>query len=480
MSPASFNLDILRNRLAQEKGPFFWRSLDELADTAEFKELLHREFPAHASEWSDAFSRRKFLKLMGASLALAGLAGCTRQPEEKIVPYVKQPESLIPGKPRFYATTVTRNGFGVGLIAESHEGRPTKLEGNIAHAASLGSTTPFDQAEILNLYHPDRARYITNGGEVSNWSHFISALHAHQSAGLGPLHILTETTTSPTLVAQLQSLMSQQADAHWHSFEPILSLATSPNFSTAFTSPLSVRYRFDQPKTIVSLDFDFLSDPAAGLAYARQLSQHRRSRPDSLDLNRLYVAEATMSLTGATADHRLPLRPDEIETLADALEALLNDNRTASRISKPADKWLPCVVDDLRAHPGESVIVSGPHQTAALHAIVHRLNEKLGNLGRTVFYSEPIVSGPRNGFASLRELTDELNAGSVRTLVILGGNPAFTAPTDIDFRAAVRKASLAIHLSLFRNETSALCHWHVPEAHFLAGWSDARAFDGTA
>ncbi len=478
----------VRERLSSAHGKEYWRCLEELAETDEFKELLRREFPRQAAGWLDSLDRRGFLKFMGASLALAGLSGClTSAPaptDEKIVPYVTQPEEIIPGKPLFFATAFTLGGFATGLLVETHEGRPTKIEGNPNHPASLGATNALAQASILTLYDPDRSQSIINAGLVSTWNSFFNALNSEiegQRLGGGAgLRILTETVTSPTLAEQLRSLLANFPKAKWHQFEAVGRNNAKAGANLAFGEPLDTRYRFDKSDVILSLDADFLFSDPGSVRYARDFVDKRRVISGAQEMNRLYVVESTPTITGSMADHRLPLRPGDIETFSKAVARRLGIN-----IPEPTDRfsvdsnWLNALVRDLQRHRGRSVILAGEQQPPAVHALAHAMNYALGNVGETVIYSEPVEAVPIDQVASLRELVKDMEAGQVSVLVILGGNPVYTAPADFRFADHLSKVAFRVRLGLYEDETSALCHWHVPEAHYLESWSDARAYDGT-
>jgi len=312
------DLTTIRARLAGARGKAYWRSLDELAATEEFQEFLHREFPRQASEWvdPDPLSRRTFLKLMGASLALAGLSGCAlARPENQAIPYVVKPDPVTPGLPLFYATAMPLGGYATGLLITSHEGRPTKVEGNVDHPASLGAADVFAQASILTLYDPDRSQNVLSGGQPSNWDAFLAALtpvmDQQRGSGGAALRILTETVTSPTLTAQIQTLLQQYPQAKWYQYEPDGN-GTMPGAQLTFGQPVQAIYHFDQASVILSLDSNFLLEPAGRLRYARDFMAQRRVRDGQKQMSRLYVVESTPTITGAIADNRLPLKAARI------------------------------------------------------------------------------------------------------------------------------------------------------------------------
>jgi len=475
----------LRARLEQSTGREYWRSLDELAQTEAFREMLHREFPEQASEFADPVSRRNFLKLMGASLAFGGLSACTIQPPEKIVPYVRAPENLIPGKPLFYATAMSLGGAATGLLVESHLGRPTKIEGNPQHPASLGSTDSIAQASILTLYDPDRAQSVKNAGRPSTWETFLQqfdqALRVQRSKGGAGLRLLTETIVSPLLGDQIDTLLTEFSQAVWHQYEPGGRDHARAGSLIAFGEPASTHYDLSQAQVVLSLDADFCSSGPADVRYARQFAAGRRPRDGHASMNRLYVAESTPTPTGSLADHRFALRPSQVEALAFALAGRLGVEWQADAQPPPFEaSWVEALARDLQQHPGRSAIIPGECQPPAVHALAHVMNQALGNVGITVHYTAPIEVKSTDQRQSLAELVGAMNAGQVEVLLILGGNPVYTAPADLDFGRALRQVPLTAHLGLYEDETSELCHWHIPESHYLEAWGDARAFDGTA
>jgi MoCo/4Fe-4S cofactor protein with predicted Tat translocation signal len=452
----------------------YWKSLEDLAETPAFLEILHREFPAQASELTDPSARREFLKLMGASLALAGLTACTRQPRETVVPYVRAPEDVVPGRPLFFSTAVLDGGYAKGVLVESHLGRPTKVEGNPEHPASLGATDVFGQAWVLGLYDPDRSQTLTFRGEIRPWSSFLATLRGaldeqrpRQGAGL---RLLTGNVTSPTLFAQLQEILAAFPAARWHQYE-----AAVPQSALSAALGHSVQYRLDTADVIVSLEADFIGSGPGNLSYIRQYAS-RRKRPDLGQLNRLYVAESAWTLTGAKADHRLPVRSSQIEELARALSAGLG---SGSVPGGPHQAWIQSAARDLQQQAGRSLVMPGEFQPVAVHRLAEAMNQRLGNVGRTVTYGSLLEARPVDAMASLRELVADMKAGRVELLVILDGNPVYSAPGDLDFAGALDKVPLRIHLGEYDDETAERCEWHIPAAHPLETWGDARAFDGT-
>jgi molybdopterin-containing oxidoreductase family iron-sulfur binding subunit len=481
------DLTAIRRRLADERGQTLWRSLEELAGSDEFIEFLEYEFPRQAAGIREAGTgRRDFLKLMSASLALAGLGACTKQPEEPIVPYVKQPEQVVLGLPLYFATAMPLGGFGVGLIAESHEGRPTKVEGNAGHPASLGASDVAAQGSVLGLYDPDRSKVVTSAGQIRTWQALIEMLgpvrEAQRAKGGAGLRILTGTVTSPTLAAQIQSVLDVLPQARWHQWDPIGRDAVRLGARRSFGQDVETQYRFDQAQVIVALDADFMTYGPGRLRYARDLMRGRRLGAGRSTMNRFYAAESTPSVTGSVADHRLAVRAQDVESIGRAIAAALGVNAAA-----PADPavvtahraWIDAAVADLQAQRGASVVIAGDQQPPVVHALAHAINQSLGNVGKTVLYTEPVEARPEDQLASLRTLIADMQARAVECLLILGVNPVYDAPADLDFAGALQQVALRVHHGLYADETARICHWHSPAAHYLESWDDVRAYDGT-
>jgi MoCo/4Fe-4S cofactor protein with predicted Tat translocation signal len=470
--------------IQKKNGPEFWRSLEELAGKPEFKEMMHREFPKGASEWLDAVSRRGFLKLMGSSLALAGMTACTRQPLEPIVPYVRQPEELIPGRPMFYASAFTLGGYATPLLVTSREFRPIKIEGNDRHPASRGGTDVYAQASLLDMYDPDRSQNVLYLGDISTWSTMVGALQgplsAQKALGGAGMRVLSRNFSSPTLVDQMQQFQKAYPQAKWHFYEPVNRDNVYAGAQMAFGQPVETTYRLDAADVIVSLDADFLSAGFPGTTpYARDFAARRD--PDSDKMSRLYVIESTPSATGAKADHRLTVRAGDIELIARVLPSIETRNSDISGLTGEQQAILAAAYRDLSSNRGASVVIAGDHQPAVVHSLCHAINAALGNVGKTVFYSDPVLANTANSYDSLKDLVADMRAGKVDLLVILGGNPVYDAPADFGFGDALKNTNIPIrvHLGLQSDETAELCHWHVNEAHYLEAWGDTRAYDGT-
>jgi Fe-S-cluster-containing dehydrogenase component len=430
------------------------------------------EFAPNANEWPDELSRREFLRLAGATLAFAGLSSCTKQPLEKIVPYVKQPEIIIPGKPLRFATATQYGGFGQGLLVTAYEGRPTKIEGNPTHPGSLGGTTVWAQADVLDLYDPDRAQTVTTGGAIKTVGDFWDALNLAiaplKTNGGAAFRILTESISSPTLLAQLDRVLETFPAARWSIWDPL-------NRDTI--AGAEVICDFTKANIVVAFDCDFLYAHPYALRYARDFVSRRRViEAHDARMNRFYAAEPTPTITGSNADHRIAVAARDILPLAQRIAAELGIGVATPRDIENAD-WVAAVVRDLSGSHGESVVIAGETQPPELHTLVAQMNAALGNTAQTVSVASAL-SLPGNQIP-FRDLVEEMQRGAVELLVVLGGNPRYDAPADFYFADAFKKVKLRVHHSVFFNETSRHSHWHVPAAHFLESWSDTRAFDGS-
>jgi MoCo/4Fe-4S cofactor protein with predicted Tat translocation signal len=474
----------IQAKLEQSPEKRVWRGLEELAGTPEYRDFLACEFPHDPRAEAKGVSRRSALKLMAASAALAGLTACTKMPTEKIVPYAQQqPEDFVPGKPLFYATAMPLAGYATGLLVESHMGRPTKVEGNPSHPASLGAANVFAQASVLTLYDPDRAQVVVYRGRIGDWSTFLTSMDQNRAElltrrGAG-LRILTGIVTSPSLADQIQSVLAQFPEAKWHQYEPCSRDSVREGAKLAFGEYVNTVYHFDRAEVVVSLDADFLSAGPGAVRYAHDFADKRRVTGPESTMNRLYVVESTPTVTGAMADHRLPLRAGDVEVFARALaEGLGVKSANAAPARVPAT-WIPALVRDLEKHRGACIVIAGEQQPPGVHALAHAMNDALGNVGQTVDYTDPVEANPVNGLASLKALVGDMQGAQVDTLLMLGVNPVYNAPADLRFGANLLKVRTRIHLSLYEDETAELCHWHIPEAHFLEAWGDARAYDGS-
>jgi MoCo/4Fe-4S cofactor protein with predicted Tat translocation signal len=475
----------LRHSAREGNTPRFWRGLDELAGTPEFRDHAENEFPHGANDPNATLDRRELLKVMAASAAFAGLTGCTKLPTQTIVPYVREPEQIIPGKPLFYATAVTLGGVATGVLVESHMSRPTKVEGNPDHPGSLGASDSFAQASILGLYDPDRSRAEVHDGRIGSWPEFqtelTAALAAAKITGGSGLRLLTQTITSASLAAQIRKFLKAFPSAKWHQYESVGRDNVREGARIAFGEYVNAVYRLNRVEVVLTLDSDFLTSGPGSVRYAREFAAKRRVDGAESIMNRLYAVECTPTNTGAMADHRLRMRASEIESFARALAREIGVSAAAgpgSSSSAPAE-WIAAVARDLKQHAGASLIVAGDQQPPVVHALAHAINQKLGNFDKTVYFTQPIEESPIHQWESMGELAADIRAGKVTTILILGGNPAYDAPVDLGLRELLPKVKFSARLGMHEDETSVLCHWHIPQAHSLESWGDARAYDGT-
>lgn len=478
---AKMDVKSAQQKLAGKTGKQYWRTLGELSDTPEFQKWMADEFPNRSSLIN--MNRRDLLKFMGASVALAGLSGCRSvfMPQDKVVPYVKAPEELVPGKPLFYATSVTLAGYATGVLVEQHEGRPIKLEGNPDHPSSLGAIDAISQAEILNLYDPDRSSNVLDSmGLVSTWETFLEEIRknlaAQESAKGAGIRILTGAITSPTQIEAIRGFLALYPSATWHVHEPIGRSNTLGGIRSATGAGLDAVYNFAKAKVVVSLDGDFLSPAGTpgNLKYARDFANARRVRGYRGEMSRVYSYESTPGLVGAIADHRFVKKASEIAGVAAALASAVGV--AASGTTSPE---IEVIAKELVANSGASIVIAGENQPPEVHALALAINDKLGNIGKTVQLIQSADVTASLPVASLKDLVDALNAGRVDLLFVLGGNPTFDAPADLKFGEAVKKAKTFVRYGLHEDETSVGATWHLPATHSLEEWGDARAFDGT-
>ena len=477
IAAAPKTLAMLREELKAVKGKRYWRSVDELAGTPEFQAAVEREFPHAVQEWVDPVTRRGFIKLMGASLALAGLAGCTKQPDEPIYPYVKAPEDLILGRPNYFATAHPFVTGAVPLLVKSDQFRPIKIDGNPEHSYNQGSSDALTQATLLDLYDPDRSQHVTCRGENREWAAFTEELRTNVAAskdGTG-IYFLSATITSPTLARQWKAVQAAYPKATLVQYDPAIA-------GTTAEQGITVQYDLAKADVLVSLDADFLSG-AAFPGFHKLLRQYAARRKDPATINRLYAIESTPTTTGMKAEHRLGLRASEIPAFTAALAKAVG----VAGVDAPACNWTPeqknllaVLARDLKAHAGKSVVIPSLYQDPSVAALAQAINHLLGNEGATVFYvNETVHPIPSQQAKDMRALVGDLNAGKVGWLVILNANPIYSAAADYEFAAAFDKAKTVAHLGSHVDETGQLAHWHIPAAHSLESWSDARAYDGT-
>ena len=480
------DLTTVQQKLSAAQGPEYWRSLEELAGTEEFQELLHQEFPRQASEWIGGdVSRRNFLQLMSASLALAGLSGCTKMPTQAIVPYVKQPESLVLGRPQYYATAFTLGAEAMPVLVRSNEGRPTKIEGNPEHPVSKGRTDALAQGSLLELYDPDRTQTNRFRGETQTWRTFVSAMQAplvsQKANGGAGLRLLTRSVNSPTLAAQIKQLQQQYPQMKWVTWDPVSRNSVYAGAQMAFGQPVETRYNFANADVILTLDADFLFSGFPGMTQYSMDWANRRdpdNKQNTRGINRMYSVESTPSITGFKADHRLPVKPSEVEQFARALAGKLGVGGGGGNLSGDGAKFLDAVAKDLQAHKGAAVVVVGEKQPPAVHALAHAINGALGAVGQTVTYTDPLIANPVDNVASLKDLEKDINANNVDLLIILDANPVYDTPEDTDFKQLLSKVALKVHYGRYLDETANECDWHISGTHYLEHWSDGRAANG--
>ncbi|MFO0935415.1 MAG: TAT-variant-translocated molybdopterin oxidoreductase [Gemmataceae bacterium] len=480
--------------------PTYFRGIDELLETEQFQTMIKDEFPEDAPEWLDPVTRRQFVTLMGASLALAGVAGCnpSLRPamSRKQLPYVDKPEFVTPGVPLFYTSINTLCGIGTGVVVKTLEGRPLKVEGNAHHPTSLGATDLYTQGSLLSLYDPDRSQYTLSKGSPSQWDSartaLLAAFGSHvQKQAKGQFVLLTENTSSPTLTALIEEAVTATG-GKWVRYEPASPINVWEGARLAFGKVVNPVYKLDAAKVVLALDWDVNTVP---VCYARQLTKARKLRVSeeakalgqalSTDqLSRIYSVESMVTGTAAISDHRLPLKPSEIESFLRVLaEAVgVSGGPKPGKISEEAKAWATAVANDLNAKKGSAIVLAGDHLPASVHALVHAVNAKLDAVGKTVSYTESVVAKPDDQVKALKELVADMTAGKVETLVICGVNAAFTAPADVPFAESLKKVKNLFHLGQYVDETASACTtgWHINEAHYLEAWGDARGHDGTA
>jgi MoCo/4Fe-4S cofactor protein with predicted Tat translocation signal len=478
----------------------YWRSLKDRAHDPEIQSFMEKEFQRVDVSDMDGVDRRRFMQVMGASVALASAAAC-HWDKKTILPFVNRPEDSVPGVAKRYTTAFELGGFAHGVTMTSYEGRPVKVEGNPKHPISHGTTTPFAQGATLELYDPDRSRKLLqrkNSQEtVQTWANFTSVVSAlrttwQSTSGKGVV-FLSEATSSPSIIALRDRLKKEFRNIQWVEYEAVSCDGERLGTAQVFGASQRPLYDLTRAKIIVSLDGDFLTGHPAGLRYAADFVQGRK--PETGSMNRLYAIESRLSSAGAMADHRLPLRSEQIKAFVLALTAeIVSSHRLDMPLdvaafgkvrkegflgTEPVQKFIKVLASDLLKHPGESALLVGGGQPSDVHALVHQLNVLLQNAGKTVSYiAETDANRPTHNDA-IKTLVDDMSKGQVETLFILGGNPAYNAPGVLNFAGALGKVKNTVHISTYDDETSRLCEWHIPRAHALESWGDARAYDGT-
>ncbi len=462
----------------------YWRSLEELADTPEFAAIVAREAPRFR-EIVNAFDRRRFLQLMAASMALGGLSSCGPEASPRqLLPFVEQPENMVPGRNRYYASAITQDGYATGVLVTHQTGRPIKVEGNPDHPASLGAASAIMQASILGLYDPRRAQTIVGNGHIAAWEGFVGALHDRREALLvrkgDGLRILTGALTSPSLTAQIANIQKQFPAMRWHQWEPLNRDAELGAAVTSFGRPAERIYDLSKAERLFAVESDLLSAAPGHLAYARHFAAARRPAETHGTMSRVYAIESTPTLLGAKADHRLAMRPDDIARSLRYLAGLLGAGPAEwSQQETVHASWLKAAADDLAGHKGRALVHAGREQPADVHLLADAINEALGAFGTCVRLIAPVDASAGAKRQSIIELAEDMAARKVDTLLILGPNPVYDAPADLDFAARLRQVPFSICLSLYDDETAQACAWRVPATHEYEAWGDARAFDGT-
>jgi Fe-S-cluster-containing dehydrogenase component len=474
----------------------FWRSLEEKANPDLLREascgsdvVKQTVSPAELLR----LNRRNFMTLGGAVSLLTGIEGCVRRPVEKILPFTEAPEQTAPGIPAHYATVIQSRGDAVGLLVTCHDGRPTKIEGNPEHPASRGAADLLTQAAVLDLYDPDRAREPSKAGFKKSFAEvdamfgkLVSEYAATQGAGL---HVLMQPTNSPSVLRLRETVTQRMPSVRFHVYSPLNESAARAGSELAFGRPYATNPHFDKAKVVLSVDCDFMHTEQGSVRASADFAAARRLSKAGDPMNRLYAVEPTLSVTGSNADHRLRLPAGDAQRYLMALAAELAAKHGAvlgpiAQVVSQASSdgfpplWIQAVAKDLAANRGAGLIVAGSRQPAAVHALVHELNRVLGNAGRTVTYSVPVDPTEPDQFRSITELAEAIGAGKVKTLLILGGNPAYDAPADLGLAGLIERVPVTITFSGYRDETGVKTMWHVPRAHELESWGDQLAFNG--
>ncbi|MCC5933603.1 MAG: TAT-variant-translocated molybdopterin oxidoreductase [Balneolales bacterium] len=461
----------------------YWRSLQDLSQNEAYKEYMSREFPEGAGELRDGYSRRNFLQIMGASVALAGLAAC-RKPVQKLLPYHKQPEEIVAGIPLEYASSIPFQDHGTGVLVTTSEGRPIKIEGNKDHESSKGSTNIFQQASILDLYDVDRSRFVRHNGERSDWLAFTEFCASHFADTSRGIAFVSEASGSPSVNRLKSEIQARFPNAVWATYEPFGPANVLAGTQAAFGRKLRPVYHLDKADVVVSVDFDFMAIAPDMVRLNRDYADRRRVESTDDAMNRLYVIENDLSVTGSNADHRLRLKAGDIPAFVAALGNKLSETQSGlsafSGVSNSFSQhlWVSVLAQELASNRGRAVLAAGEHHPVAVHAMVAAINAALGNTGQTVEYTQVPYHDNSYDPDALSRVADAIANGNVDTLVILGGNPVFNSPSDIDFEALMDRAGTSIHLSSHVDETSAKATWHINRSHYLEYWGDIADYRG--
>lgn len=468
--------------MSEVKQNTYWKSLNELAKNQEYQKFVDREFPENATELSDGFSRRGFLAIMGSAVLLAS-CDFARRPVQKILPYSKQPEDIVPGIPLFYASSIPFQGSLTGLVVENHEGRPTKVEGNDMHPASKGGTSIFHQASVLGMYDPDRSKKILRKGTVSTVNDFIDFAKKNFADTSKRIAFISEASSSPTLLGLKAQALRKFNNASWVTYEPFGESNALEGTQKAFGQRVRAHFDFSKANVFVSLDDDVLNGTHPNsVEYGKQLSAARKVTSNADSMNRIYAVENGYTLTGSYADHRLRLKASEIDAFAHALAAALSSrvsglNAFSGYSNQFSDhKWISTLADELVANRGESVVSVGNAHSANAHAVVAAINKALGNDGNTVNYLQ-VPHLEEESTSAFAQTVEDMKNGSVDTVVLLGTNPSFTAQ-NLDFTGALSNVNEVIHLSDYVDETSKNASWHLNKSFYLESWGDGLSYSG--
>ena len=471
-----------------ENKPRYWRSLEELDGQPEFEEFLQQEYPEQEHALKDPLSRRRFMQLMGASLSLSGVAGC-RWDEDHIVPLSRRPDGYIPGEQKIFATSMDLGGVAFPLLARAVDGRPVKLEPNPEHPQGSFGTSTFAQASILGLYDPDRSQIMSRADlpspteiDLSSW---LDRLRTREGGGR-KLRVLSQASSSVTLAKLRDKFLKEFPGAKWHEYEALSRDNEREGTRAAFGAPQRVHYNFDnagkqaRARVVACFDSDILGNHPDSDRLSRELTRARdpETRKNGDRRARLYAVESMFGLVGAIADHRLPVPARLIPSLLTQLEKTLRTKSAPVGDDRYAS-FLRALHGDLLSAAGRSAVVVGPSQPPEAHATAARINSLLGSIGTTVVYTEDPAPTRPTHFEDIGLLAKDMQSGLVDTLLILGGNPVYDAPVDLDFKGGLAKVKNSFHLGLYEDETAAECSWHIPQKHYLESWSDGRSYDGT-
>ncbi len=462
----------------------YWKSLNELAQNKEYQNFVEREFPENATELTDGVSRKGFLRVMGASIALAGFAAC-RRPVQKILPYSQQPEDIVPGIPLFYATAMPFQGSLTGLVVENHEGRPTKVEGNDLHPGSWGNTNAYHQATILEMYDPDRSRSPLRNGDKASTNDFVVFAQEFFADQNKRVAFISEANSSPTFQSLKEGALRKFDNAKWVTYEPFGEDNNIEGNRIAFGRRLRTHYNYSNADIVVSLDDDFLAATHPNnVEYAKQVTGRRKVTSTNDTMNRIYSVENGFTLTGSFADHRLRVKASEVEAFANALAATLSSKISGLNAFSGVNNkftgsdFINAMADDLASHTGSSAVSIGFSHSANAHAIVAAINSALNNVGSTVNYLEVPSFDNQNNKQVFADVVTEIKAGNIDAVVMIGTNPSLTAPADLDFSGALSNVGEVIHFGTYRDESSKGASWHVSRSHFLESWGDGFSFGG--